>query len=107
MNREEYIKYRGLNILTPVAYDFVRQNSDLNIDYPLFQRLFRLFVMSGSNYNKWEVVIYEDEQENEISREQQQVTYTVDWNLLWHYYDCKFNITLVHNLKTNKIIKIL
>lgn len=78
MNREQYIKYRQLNLLGEVAYNYFIENGGAVVPQELFKQVLVKFAPTRPDIN---------------------------WDRLWDYYDVKFELTFLVD-KENKIIKI-
>lgn len=78
MNREEFIKLFKLNQHNRICYNFFIEKGDLKINFEDFNRLFNMYCFENRH--------------------------TVEYTL--RYFANKFEITLMMDLKTNKIIDI-
>ena len=79
MNRKQYIEYRQIGLLTPIAYHYMLETSNLRLDFEFFKKCFQIYVTNNR----------------------------IDVQSIIGYFDSKFEIILIEDLKTKKIIKIL
>lgn len=83
MTKQEYIEYRERNILIPIMYEYYKENrSKSNIPINLSFEDFRTFIH-----------LYPHKSEA--------------LNIAISFYDQKFEITIITNLETQEILKIL
>ena len=80
MKREEYIIYKLSNNIGPVAFDYYLNNCDEPISSEIFNMAFPQFLFKTFS--------------------------SINWNMLWSWYDDKFKINTLYDIKGN-IIKIL